>query len=260
MLNWLQQRRQRHILKHHAIARPIWRELMQAALFQRLDHQQQQQLHRLASLFLHHKTLSATGGMQLDDFSAAAIAAQACLPVLQLGLDWYNGWVEVIIYPDDFVAEHEHIDEAGVVSRVQQPLGGEAWLRGPVILSARSLMDDLAIKQPGHNLVIHEFAHKLDMQNGAANGMPPLHRQMRISDWTDSFTAAFNHLQQQLAQGETSPVDPYAASEPAEFFAVCSENFFSNPRQLHDSWPAVYHQLTLFYRQQPLINWPQRLP
>ena len=108
----------------------------------------------------------------------------------------------------------------------------------------------------GYNLVIHELAHKLDMLNGAANGMPPLHSSMNVSDWSHAMQASYDHLNHYLDHHnpDHAPIDPYAAENPAEFFAVISEYFFSAPDLLHQAYPRVYQQLSLFYRQDPLTR------
>ncbi len=204
----------------------------------------------MATLFLHHKSLESAGGLNITTELKLVIALQACLPILNLGLDWYDGWVSVIIYPAGFTPIHTEMDEYGVVHEVRKPLSGESWERGPVVLSAEESLDGGIID--GHNLVIHEFAHKLDMQNGVANGMPPLHRGMSAPQWSKAFSAAYADLQHRIAHGKSIVIDHYAATAPAEFFAVLSEVFFEQPRLVHQTYPAVYQQLAQFYRQNPL--------
>jgi Mlc titration factor MtfA (ptsG expression regulator) len=180
------------------------------------------------------------------------IAAQACLLVLNLDLELYDEWVEVIVYPDEFVADHEYMSEDGVMHRVRAPLSGEAWEHGPVILSWRDAA--AADGGDGYNVVLHEFAHKIDMHNGAANGFPPLHADMKRSAWTHAFESAYADMRQRLDRGEHTLIDPYAAEDPAEFFAVLSENFFETPEAVQTNYPEVYRQLAAFYRQDPLTR------
>ena len=177
------------------------------------------------------------------------IAAQACLLVLNLDLDYYRDWVEVIVYPDEFIVDHEVTDEDGVVHRVRAPLSGEAWEQGPVILSWVDA--EAADGGDGYNVVMHEFAHKIDMLNGAADGFPPLHAGMGREAWTGTFTEAFADLERRLDAREDTLIDEYAAEDPAEFFAVLSELFFERPDALRHEYPAVYAQLAAFYRQDP---------
>jgi hypothetical protein len=193
------------------------------------------------------------------------IAAQACILILELGPEWYDGWSDVIVYPSQFAPQREIVDEAGVVHLSNDPMAGEAWLGGPVILSYEdvALTADEEMRVAGYNVVIHEFAHKLDMRNGDPNGFPPLHAGMSASAWKDAFTAGYQdfcraveaadalpeHRMQQAL--DELPIDPYAAESAGEFFAVASEAFFETPELLAPAYPAVYEQLRLFYRQDP---------
>ena len=184
------------------------------------------------------------------------IAAQACLLVLNLGLDYYKDWSEIIVYPGAFLAPHRERDEAGVVSEGMRGLSGESWGRGPAILSWADIEHS---RVGGSNVVLHEFAHKLDFLDGAANGIPPLHSDVIRERWTEDFTKAYDDLHQQLECHRHPAIDPYAAESPAEFFAVVTEVFFQDPRRLHAHYPAVYDEMRRFYRQDPLAR-PERTP
>lgn len=207
------------------------------------------QLRELALLLMRQKHFEAARDLVLDDEILYTIALQAALPVLHLGLDWYTGWHAVIVYPGGFVPVHEEMDEAGVVHEVREEKLGESWLHGPLILSwpdaARAGARD------GYNLVIHEFAHKLDMQDGAANGLPPLHRGMSVAAWSQALGSAYDDFTRRLDRNEAVAIDPYGGEDPAEFFAVLSETFFETPHILRDTYPAVYAQFAAFYRQDP---------
>jgi hypothetical protein len=164
----------------------------------------------------------------------------------------YRGWNEIILYPDEFLHQREEIDDAGVVHHSRDILAGESWLGGPLVLS---IADVAASGQlDGVNVVLHEFAHKLDMLNGDANGFPPLHRGMNAAAWARDFSAAYENLCARVDAGEDTAIDPYAASDPAEFFAVLSEVFFETPTLLQVEYPAIYQQMRLFYRQHPLAR------
>jgi len=194
-----------------------------------------------------------------------AIAAQACILVLELGEEWYEGWSDIIVYPAQFAPEREYVDEAGVVHVTQDAMAGEAWLGGPVILSYEdvAMAADIEARVAGYNVVIHEFAHKLDMRSGDPNGFPPLHGGMSAARWKDAFKTAYEDfcakvdaadaLSQRRAQAalDALPMDPYAAESAGEFFAVASEAFFETPELLAPAYPAVYEQLGLFYKQDP---------
>jgi Mlc titration factor MtfA (ptsG expression regulator) len=175
-----------------------------------------------------------------------SIAAQACLPVLELGLDWYAGWRGIVVYPGDFRVRREEVDEHGVVHQWDDELAGEAMPGGPVVLSWDAAAHDALM-----NVVIHEFAHKLDMLNGTVDGMPPLHAGMDRRAWKRAFDEAYAGFCDALERGRDTWLDPYAAEHPSEFFAVVSEAFFCEPRETQRRYPDVYDQLKLFYRQDP---------
>lgn len=239
------------VLKQTAIDDESWAEIAARYPFiGRLDSEEQERLRRLAILFLSEKRIHAAGGLELDREMRLAIAVQACILILNLDLDYYKGWIEIIVYPDEFIPEREYTDEAGVVHVSREPLAGEAWLQGPVILSyadvARSGEDD------GVNVIIHEFAHKLDMLNGNANGYPPLHKGMSTEVWARVLETAFKDFCGRIERGKETMIDPYAAENPGEFFAVFSEAFFETPEAVRKDYPEVYEQLCLFYKQDPV--------
>lgn len=220
-----------------------------------LDEADQQRLFQRSVLFLHQKRLTALGGVEPSLEDHLALAAQAQLPLLHLAdLDWYQGFHEIILYPDDFVSPQRHRDASGVEHEWDDERSGEAWLQGPVILAWPGVQSSGGWE--AYNLVIHELAHKLDMLNGDANGLPPLHAQMRIEDWAHTMQSAYDQLNALLDAGPhaDTAIDPYAAENPAEFFAVTSEYFFTAPDLLHQAFPEVYTQLATFYRQDPLAR------
>jgi len=216
-----------------------------------LDHLSQEErahLRAMALEFIAQKEWHGAQGLALTADIQLSIALQACLPVLKLGLDSYQGWVGVIVYPGDFVIPRRQMSEDGVVHEFDDEVAGEAWENGPVLLSWFDHPEDA----DGMNVVIHEFAHKLDMLNGPPDGMPPLHEGMRRQAWRDAFEPAYADFCARVDAGEDTWIDPYAAEHPAEFFAVTSEVFFEAPDLLHAEYPAVYAQLKQFYRQDPL--------
>ena len=145
-------------------------------------------------------------------------------------------------------------DAAGVVHHQDQALIGESWSRGPLILSWDDVEQDMQGKQTGRNVVIHEIAHKLDMLNGPADGFPPLQHGMTVIEWSTSLSTAYEGLVRQVEHHHHACINPYAATSPAEFFAVISEYFFSMPVILHTHFADVYQQLQLYYRQNPLLR------
>ena len=188
----------------------------------------------------------------MTDKMRVTIAAQACLLILNLGLDYFEGWHEIIVYPDTFVVAREERDDAGVIHRNRDALGGEAWGRGPIILSWRDAQPGAHPHGHGSNVILHEFAHKLDMLNGAANGMPPLHADMSRPAWTEALSSAYANLYHKLQRHHKTAIDPYAIETPAEFFAVLTETFFEQPQYLFQEYPKVYEMFTQFYLQDPL--------
>lgn len=251
-MKWFEHQRIRYTLKHDPIPRSVWDRLMhEAAIFSGLSAVERAHLRELTTLFLHRKELCGVQGLTVSPEMAVIVAAQACLLILKLGLDYYDGWVEVVIYPGAFRVTRDSTNAIGLVSRQDQILSGESWSRGPVILSWDDVASDLAGSRPGHNVVVHEFAHKLDMLNGSANGMPPLHLGMVRQQWTTAFSDAFARLQQQMDHHHHPDIDAYGATAPAEYFAVASEYFFTDPYTLRQQSPAVFDQLVLFYRQDP---------
>lgn len=234
-----------------AISDTLWRDTLQAMPFlSGFEPGELGQLRQLAEQLLHDKQFSGAAGLELTDAMRAFIAAQACLPILHLGMESYKGWNEIIIYPREFSPRHEYTDEAGVVHISDHPLSGESWLGGPVVLSWEDAEQSGA--GDGYNVVIHEFAHKLDMLNGDANGFPPLHKDMSRAEWSSVFKSAFEKFQHDVNSQIETAVDSYAAEHPAEFFAVMTEAFFEMPDVVAQEFPQVYAQLVLFYRQDPL--------
>ncbi len=214
-----------------------------------LDPDEKRRLEKLVMEFLRSKVFEGARGLEITPRMQLVIGLQACLPILQLGLDWYDGWTAVIVYPAGFAAERVYVDEFGIEHRVREELAGEAWERGPVVLSWEDA--ESAGREDGYNPVIHEFAHKLDMLNGEDNGFPPLHAGMDQSVWTAAFSFAYEDFVGRCERGENTGIDDYATLSPGEFFAVFSEAFFEQPDRLQQLYPQVYSQLKLFYRQDP---------
>jgi len=229
-----------------------WHAAMQRPLFDGLSPEETARLRELANRLLADKSFSGAGGAEVDAGMATVIAAYAALPVLNLGYDWYAGWVEIVVYPGEFIHDGEETDEAGVVHPVRHERSGESWEGGPMVLSWQDV-DGSGLGE-GYNVVIHEFAHKLDMKNGYANGRPPLHSGMKPEEWAHDFQTAYDDFSDRVERGEDTAIDPYAAESPAEFFAVLSEYFFEAPAVLHQAYPAVYRQLQRFYLQDPLAR------
>ncbi len=243
----------------------LWLDTTQHYAFMRgLSREENRRLRLIASDFLSRKSIIGAEEFIVTEKMKVAIAAQASILVLELDVD-NDGWSDVIVYPGHFMPMREIRDEHGVVHTSRNVLAGEAWLKGPVILSFADVArtgSDGAIN--GFNVVIHEFAHKLDMLNGNANGQPPLHRNMSLKSWKDALLPAYLHFCEAVDRAKTIrsqdggaafnalPINSYASENPAEFFAVLSEAFFELPENVAAVYPLVYAQLKLFYRQDPL--------
>lgn len=247
------------------------------AFLERLTADERLRLKALCETFLQRKPISGAAGLEIGNDIAVAIAIQACLPVLHLTLDLYHDMPGVIVYPSEFIVPRSEIDDAGVVHEWQEPLAGEAVGAGGAVVLSWEDVEDAAELAEGYNVVIHEFAHKIDMGRSDANGCPPFladyHRGLDPRQWQQVFSAAYDdftrrveHIERRLARtvrasrhdaGDDDPfgqlpLDPYAASDPAEFFAVASEVFFLAPLPLHEDYPEVYRLLARYYRQETL--------
>lgn len=243
--------RRKRILKQHCIPLTDWQAMaVNLPLLHDLSDAESIRMRELATLFLHEKSLEAVDGLELNEAMRLDLAAQAVLPILNLGIDWYEGWTSLVLYPDEFATRHEWMDEAGVVHVRREIRSGEAWQIGPVVLS----WADVAASGTGegYNAVIHEMAHKLDMSNSLMDGCPRLHGDMRAADWRDAFKPAYENFCCRVDKGEETALDPYGSEAPEEFFAVTSEYFFEQPGLLKQEYPEVYKQLAAFYRQDPI--------
>jgi len=255
---WLQQfkrwRKQR-FLRRKRIPEKLWQKVINNALkHYRLNNGELLRLRELSSLFLDKKIFIGANDFQLDDYQRCVIAATACMLILNLDFEYYDGWLEVIVYEGPFIVHREVTDAEGVVHEQDAVLDGEAWARGPVILSWDEAEPGKHCNRhaAGSNVILHEFAHKLDILNGAADGMPPLHSDMSRKSWIKILTRVYEELELNIEQHHKTHIDPYAAENPAEFFAVISELFFLLPERLQYYYPQMYQQLSLFYKQDPL--------
>ncbi len=246
-MGWLRAWRRRRVLEKHSIDDALWRRSVGRLSFIRsLEEAQSARLKQLVLVFLAEKEFSAAAGAALTDEMRLSIAAQACMPILELGIDWYSGWSGVVVYPYDFRVRRTEVDEHGVVHEWDDELAGEAMPGGPVVLSW-----DAAAHDPAMNVVLHEFAHKLDMLDGVVDGVPPLHRGMDPAAWRAAFQEAYEGFCEAVDRGRDTWLDPYAAEHVSEFFAVVSEAFFEDPRETRRRYPDVYDQLKAFYKQDP---------
>ena len=253
MIATLKRWRRDRALRKSAIPDAQWQEAVTRLPFLAMySPQDMQRLRDLVVLFLTEKSIVGARGFEVTPLMRVVIALEACVLILNLDLDWYAGWEGVVIYPDEFLTDYEYADEAGVVHRVNDAMAGEALSHGPVLLSWADVEASADWEHAGMSLVVHEFAHKLDMLSGEADGAPPLHADMSREHWRKVFAAAYENFCARVDANEDTAIDSYAAEAPAEFFAVCSEVFFAEPELLNLEYPDVYRELAAFYRQDPL--------
>ena len=219
-------------------------------LLKGFSDQENKDLKTLSILFMDDKLFEGAQGFEITTRVMLIISLQACLPILKLGLDCYKNFSTIIVYPSGFKTNRKVTDENGIVDHDKTHTLGEAWLGGPVILSWTDT--EKAGELDGSNLVIHEFAHKLDMQNGVANGFPPLQSGMKLDDWVTEFSKAFDYFERKCKGHELRDISCYAATSPAEFFSVFSEVFFEQPKIIQKHFPQVHTLLELYYCQSPI--------
>jgi Mlc titration factor MtfA (ptsG expression regulator) len=244
--------RRERVLRNAEIPDDLWREALESLPFLAMYTDAEiARLRELVVIFLDEKSIVGAGGHEVTPLQRVVIALQACALALNIGLDQYEDFENVVVYPDEFVPGWEWEDEAGVVHRHHEPLAGEAMPKGPVVLSWPDVEASADFDEAGMNLVIHEFAHKIDMRDGDANGCPVLPADISPDEWKRTMSAAFDDFKARIDRGERTDIDEYAAESPGEFFAVLSEVFFADPTLLLHEYPAVYRQLARFYRQDP---------
>jgi Mlc titration factor MtfA (ptsG expression regulator) len=235
--------------RNRALAAPFsadWLAIIQRNIppYSKLSPEMQQQVQDYTQEFLYDKSFEGCGGLVLNDEIKVTIAAQASLLLLNRKVRCYPRLYSVLVYPSAYVVENE-IDEKSV--RL-----GESWRTGAVVLAWDSVKHGAANFADGHNLVIHEFAHQLDQEDGSGDGAPILDGISSYAAWARVLSREYERLRKQVDKGKKTVMDAYGASHPAEFFAVASESFFEKPRQMHSKHPELYDELRKFYQVDPL--------
>lgn len=236
-------------------ARPLpeaWRTILRRQpLYRRLPPRLQAELRGHVQVFLAEKPLVGCAGLEVTDLMRVTIAAQACVLLLGRGQAGFTELREVLLYPQAFVVERLQVDALGLHTDLGRVLSGESSSRGQVVLSWDDARIGAADPDDGRNVIIHEFAHQLDQEFGHANGAPQLARREDYAHWSQVMADAFARLRAQLARGLPTVLDAYAATDPAEFFAVACEVFFEQPARLKMQEPALYAQLTAYFTVDP---------
>ena len=225
----------------------LWRQAAAGLPWLRsIDAQKQAALLKLVGEFLANKAITPVDDLQLNDVQRLRLAMLCCLPLLEFGREGLYGWSELVVYPQAFRVQHSYMDAQGVLHESNEALIGEAWERGPVILSWADVRAEIAAPGMGRCVPVHEIAHKLDALDGAMDGTPPLPRDWQ-KQWAADFQRAYDALCKQAEAGHPTAIDPYAAESPEEFFAVCSEYHFSDVATLRRAMPEVAAHLQRFY-------------
>jgi len=229
-----------------------WRRLLRRHVpgLQTLPPPLQQRLRQHVQVFLAEVPIIGCRGVVVTDAMRLTIAALACL--LLLGRhERFHGLREVLLYPSAFVVPQVSVTPGGVVHEQRQVLAGQSWSRGQVILAWDAVQHDAAHPASGRNVVLHEFAHQLDQETGAANGAPPMGSRDQAAQWSQVMAQAWQALHARLARGELGVLDPYGATDAAEFFAVATEAFYGRPHELRGEQPELYGVLARWYGVHP---------
>jgi Mlc titration factor MtfA (ptsG expression regulator) len=252
LFHWLRDRRRAEARK--LPFPPAWEAFVSAnvAHYCMLDDSERAELHAMMQVFLQEKNWEGCGGLNLTDEIRVTIAAQACLLLLGLPHDYYRNVKSILVYPSTVVPPERR---PGIFERVDGPVAppvpivGQAFARGPVILIWDTVLRGARHPEQGHNVVYHEFAHKLDMLDGAADGTPLLADRARFAEWVAVCSQEFLRLRRLAEKGHKTFIDSYGAASEAEFFAVATEEFFDRPLALRRHAPDLYRVLSAYYRQ-----------
>lgn len=256
---WLRRRwreHQRAILRRRPLP-PQWQQLLRiyVPLYNRLPSALREQLHGHIQVLLAEKDFHGAGGLAVTDAMRLIVAAQAALLLCNRARDYFPDLYSIVLHPAAFVVNREHWDAAGLHHRERQVLSGESWETGQLVLSWDDSLAGGMTAGDGYNVVLHEFAHQLDLGSGAMDGTPRLDSRAERQAWAAAFTPAYAEHCARVEAGEDTWLDPYAATAPAEFFAVLTEAFFELPGELVAEYPAVYACLRAYYRVDP-GTWP----
>ncbi|MCA8975863.1 MAG: zinc-dependent peptidase [Planctomycetes bacterium] len=246
----------RHERRRELLAAPfpdVWLPTLQRLPFYRhLDDRGQQRIRDDLRVLIAEKEWEGCGGLVLTDEMRVTIAAQASLLLLNIEHEYYEDVTAILVYPSAYRTMPQR-DAAGVVREGQANLG-EAWLRGPVVLAWDAARGGALDPDDGHNLVLHEFAHKLDMLDDLADGTPPMRDRGQLTAWVQTMTAELAALRQAAAGGRATVLDRYGATNPAEFFAVATECFFERSGELRRRHASLYAVLQDYYQQDPAAS------
>lgn len=234
-----------------------WQRILERniPLYRRLPPEDQRELHGHIHVFLAEKYFEGCNGLVLTDEIRITIAAQACMLLLHRVPSYYPGLRTILVYPSAYIATSKSIGPGGVITESTGVRLGESWhhtsQRGAIVLSWSDVMSGALGERDGRNVVLHEFAHQLDGEFGGMDGAPNLANPSMYKDWARVLGSEYQALMQNLMRNHRTGIDPYGATNPAEFFAVITEMFFERPRKMREEHRQLYEQLKLFYHQDP---------
>lgn len=231
-------------------------------IYARLPEDDRKELQGHIQVFLAEKRFEGCGGLVLTEEIKVCIAAQACLILLHRDTDYYPSLRSILVYPSTYLVKTTRHVGGGVMDERHESRLGEAWDSGAVVLAWDAVRVGAADPDDGHNVVLHEFAHQLDFEDGRTDGAPLLgaedawyRRSNRYKTWGRVLGAEYEKLRANVEAGEPSAINEYGATNPAEFFAVATESFFERPREMQQRHPELYEELMQFYKQDP-ASWP----
>ncbi len=255
LVAWMLLRRRRVALRRTLFAARFpdeWVRILQrnVRLYRAMPGDLRRELHGHMNVFLGLKVFEGCGGLTVTDEIRVTIAAQACMLLLNRATDYFPGFTTILVYPDTFVVPISHTEGPLETREVQIRLG-ESWHRGPVVLSWGDVVRDRLDHRDGCNVVLHEFAHKLDEENDVMDGLPVLDSDSHYASWTDVLRREYSLLREDAERGAPQVLDEYGATSPAEFFAVATEAFFEKPVELEGEHPLLFGELKKFYKVDP---------
>ena len=251
MFGYFKRRRRRRVR-----ARPFpaeWREIIAANVpySLALDAADREILEGLVLVFLDEKDFDGCQEFEITDEVRVTVAAQACFLLLHREADFYPSLKLILVYPAAYRTTSERRLSDGTVVADDSVRLGESWHRGSVVLSWEDVKEGARDARDGRNLVLHEFAHQLDAEAGGHDGAPRLKSRARYEPWARVLGEAYRNLVKDVQRGKRTAIDSYGAENPAEFFAVVTEEFFEQPLQLERKFPELYEQFKIFYCQDP---------
>lgn len=231
-----------------------WQRVLDSSVpvYRRLPQNYRDTLKQRMQIFLSEKRFEECGGLMLTEKMKVVIAAHACVLILEETADYYSDLQSILVYPDDYVAPVNEMDEGGIITEGMEHRKGEYWNMGNIVLSWADIDRKLYDNPDGHNLVYHEFSHFLDDRYGLTSGVDGTGRPLRDDEWTHTLAKAYRRLQQKAYENRSSALDLYGAESPPELFSVATEAFIEKPDALHREMPDLYNMLRSFYKLDPL--------